>query len=390
VLHRTRVAVDARYLSHGLVGGVRTYLRNLVEGIARVDTTRDYVLWADCKAPFEVDALPPNMEVRTLPWSNGVSSLRNDGLIGLAMLRSGADVAHFPANYGMAPEWLPSVVTIHDAINLLSLRQILRSHPKHPRQMLMMSYLHLMTERCVRRQPLVATVSDYSRREILKHSRLAPERVHVIHSAPERCFKPLPATNVDAARERLQLRQRVLLADAIKNPECVLRAYRALPPRDRRATSLVFFARRPPMDSVQQAARVGDCTLLLQPTQLELVELYNLADTFIFPSWYEGFGLPVLEAMACGTPVISSSRGALPEIVGSGGLVVDAEDHLAIARHVMDLNDATLSAAMRQRAVERAAHFSWDQTALQTIALYERAHELARHGEAPGALLAPA
>jgi glycosyltransferase involved in cell wall biosynthesis len=387
---RMRVAIDARYLSHGLVGGVRTYLRNLVEGIARVDATRDYVLWADRKAAFEISELPANMEVRTLPWSNGVSSVRNDGMLGLAMLRGGADVAHFPANYGMAPDWLPSVVTIHDAINLLPLRQILRSHPKQPRQMLMMSYLHLMTERCVRRQPLVATVSDYSRREILQHSRLAPERVHVIYSAPERCFQPLPMADVDAARERLQLRDRVLLADAIKNPDCVLRAWRALPARDRRTTSLVFFARRPPMESVQHAARDGECKLLLQPAQDELVRLYNLADAFIFPSWHEGFGLPVLEAMACGTPVIASSRGSLPEVVDSGGVIVDAEDHLAIARHVVDLNDAPLAAAMRQRALERASHFSWDQTARQTIALYEQARELARTGATSDALLAPA
>jgi glycosyltransferase involved in cell wall biosynthesis len=80
----------------------------------------------------------------------------------------------------------------------------------------------------------------------------------------------------------------------------------------------------------------------------------------------------------------------LPEVVGNGGLLVDAEDHRAIARHVTDLNDASLAVAMRQRALERASHFSWDQTARQTIELYERAHELARHGKAPNTMLAPA
>ena len=330
------------------------------------------------------------MEVRTLPWSNGLSSARNDGMIGLAMLRGGADVAHFPANYGLAPEWLPSVVTLHDAINLLPLRQILRSHSKQPRQMLLMTYLHLLTERSVRRQPLVATVSEYSRLEILRQTRLAPERVQVIHSAPERCFQPLPVAEIDAARERYQTRDRVVLADAIKNPDCVLRAYRALPSRARQNASLVFFARRAPQPSVQEAARAGECTLLLKPSQSELTQLYNLADAFVFPSWYEGFGLPALEALACGTPVIASSRGALPEVVGNGGLIVDAEDHRAIARHLVDLAEPATATAMRQRALDRAGNFSWDATARQTIALYDRARIIEAYGEAPDALLAPA
>ena len=384
------IAIDARYLSHGLVGGVRTYLRNLIGGVARVGPHHSYVLWADRKAPFEVSDLPANMTTQFLPWAGAMSSVRNDTQIGTAMLRDGADVAHFPANYGRAPDWLPSVVTIHDAINLLPLRKILAGHPKQARTALMMSYLHLMTTRSARRQPFVITVSEYSRNEILKRARLDPERVRVVYSAPESCFRPLAVDVVEAARRRLGLRDRVLLADAIKNPYATLRAWRALPDHARRTASLVFFARRPPVPAVQDAARDGVCRLLLQPDQEDLVALYNLADAFIFPSWYEGFGLPTLEAMACGTPVIASSRGSLPEIVGDAGIIVDAEDHAAIAGAAQELLAGQRYAdAMRAASRARAARFSWDVTARQTIEVYELAQsEGARQPVVPFASVA--
>lgn len=369
-----RIGIDVRYLSHGLVGGVHTYVRNLVPALARAAPERRFTLYADAKAPLDLPEIPPGTTVRILPWRNGASSLRGDLRIGSMMRRDGVDLAHFPANYGFAPPNLLSLITLHDAINLLPLHEILRTHPKHPRQMLMMTYLHLMTVAAMRRKPVVVTVSHDSRREILRHAPLPESQVHVVYSAPDDIFQPAPGGPLVELRVRLGLRARVLLADAIKNPACTLRAYRALPAAVRDRTSLVFFARRQPAPAVQQAADDGACILLTRPPREQLVALYTLADLFVFPSWYEGFGLPALEAMACGTPVIASSRGGLPEVVGDGGVIVDAEDHGAIARSILTLFDSPdRYARLRAAALAHAARFSWDNTARQMLAIYDDA-----------------
>lgn len=369
---RATVAIDARYLSHGLVGGVHTYTANLVTSLLRVDPERAYLLVTDSKAPFEIAHLPDAVRVMQLPWSNPVSSVRNDIRIGREIEKAGADIAHFPANYGFTSRRLPALLTLHDAINLLPLPRIWRTHAKHPRTVLMMTYLHLATALAVSRDPFVVTVSEYSRTEILKYSRIAPHRVRVVPSAPERAFRQLPIDLLSDIRRRYAVKKHMLLADAIKNPSCVLRAFRSLPGEIRSQTTLLFFSRRTPSEEVQRAATRGECVVVTRPSQDELVNLYNLADLFVFPSWYEGFGLPVLEAMACGTPVIASSRGSLPEVTGKAGFVVDAEDHEEIARiATMLFRDAPMQRELQNRSLTWAARFSWEATARAMSGIYD-------------------
>lgn len=371
---RLRIAIDARYLSHGLVGGVHSYVRNLTTTLACQESPHSLVLWVDSKAPVDVPGLNGSVEFRVLPWRNMASSAMLDMRIGAVMKEDGADVVHFPGNYGFSPSDLPTVITLHDAINLLPLHEILRSHPKRPQQMLTMSYLWLMTRRAVRRDPFIVTVSNYSRREILERTGLDENRVRVVYRAPDRVFRVLDPEEHHPLRERLGLRPRVLLADAIKNGDCTLRSYRALPADVKSETSLVFFSRQPPSPAVQAAMDSGQCVFLHRPSRDDLVVLYNIADLFIFPSWYEGFGLPVTEAMACGTPVIGSDRGSLPEVIGDAGHILDAEDHEGIAAAVVDLlSDSAQLATLRCRALARADCFSPGIEARQTLDVYEDA-----------------
>lgn len=369
------IGIDVRYLSHGLVGGVHTYVRSLVEALFRQSDDRQLVLYADGKSSLDIQPTPRHVLTRTLPWRNALSSVAGDLWIGAMMREDGIGIAHFPANYGLTPHDVPLVVTLHDAINLLPLRQILRDDSKQARHVLIMAYLHVMTRYAMRRRPVVVTVSHYSRREILRRTALPEEQVQVVYSAHAPDCRPLDGADSVPLRAELGARSRILLADAIKNPDCALRAYRSLPAEVRDDTTLVFFARRPPSDNVQAAAARGECRLLIRPSRETLVRLYNLADLFIFPSWYEGFGLPVLESMACGTPVVASSRGALPEITGDGGIIVDAEDHRAIAAAVVRLfNDPDEYAALRVRALAWSSRFSWDQTAREMLRIYDDAY----------------
>lgn len=384
-----RIAFDARYLSHGLVGGVHTYTANVLRNLLALDTSNEYVLWADRKCPFELSNLPPNAELRLLPWQNGLSSARNDRLIGTAMIRAGADVAHFPANVGLAPVWLPRVITLHDAINVLPLTEIIRGHKKDLRTIAMMSYLHTQTRRSLVGDPLVLTVSEHARREILRHTALAAERVRVVYSAPEERFRRLADDEIAAFGQSLGVRMRVIAADAIKNPLAVLDAYRALPGELRSETSLVFFSRRQPESAVVASAADGESRLLLQPSSDDLVRLFNLASVFVFPSWYEGFGLPVLEAMACGAPVITSDRGSLPEVAGPAGLVVAADDRrgLNVALERV-LSDPQRAETMRRAGLAWSAKFSWEATARGVLAAYDDAYRISQRGVVPARLVA--
>jgi len=181
-----RLGLDVRYLSHGLVGGIHTYLRNFIPALIEF-APRDtrVLLYADTKRPFDLAELPPNVTLRLLPYHTPLSSLNHDFSMGRAMARDNLDLAHFTASYGFSPAGLPAVVTLQDEINLMPLTGIWRGHRKDLRTIAMMTYLHFVTRAAVKRAQAVITVSDYSRRQILRHSGLDPDRVVVIpHACP--------------------------------------------------------------------------------------------------------------------------------------------------------------------------------------------------------------
>jgi glycosyltransferase involved in cell wall biosynthesis len=381
-----RIGIDARYLSHGLVGGVHTYLTHLLPALLAGGSEHEFVLYADTKRPFELQALPPRVQVRYLPWRSGLSSIANDALIGRWMARDRLDLAHFPANYGLAPRGTRTVITLHDAINVLPLREIVRGHPKRPRTLAMMTYLHLCSTLALRRADLVLTVSGWAAGEIARISGYDPGRIVAIPHAPTPDMRRISdAATVAAVRARYALPGSFVLADALKNPAVLVHAWRLLPPELRAGRQIVFFARRPdPLAIVGEAVARGEARLLVRPPRPDLVALYSMADTFVFPSWVEGFGIPVLEAMACGAPLIASDRGSIPEVAGDAALLVDAEDAVALAERIgRVLADPAAAAELRERGFERVRHFSWERTAQQVLESYQRA------AAAPQASLVP-
>ena len=142
---------------------------------------------------------------------------------------------------------------------------------------------------------------------------------------------------------------------------------------------MVFFSRHTsPPAIVHEAVAAGEATLLIRPSREDLIALYSIAEAFVFPSWIEGFGIPVIEAMTCGTPVIASDRGAIPEVAGGAALLADAEDYDALARHIaLVLGNPAESRRLRERGFARAAEFSWHSTAQQILASYQRAPVMA-------------
>jgi len=374
-----RIGIDVRYLSHGLVGGVHTYIAHFVPALIACAYDHQIVLYADTKRPFELNTIPPHVTVRYLPYRSPLSSLANDLLMRREIRRDQIEVMHFPANYGFAPRGTRTVITLHDAINILPLREIVRGHRKDPRTLAMMSYLHLCSTAALRRADLVLTVSEHARREIVRHGRIDIGRIIAIPHAPTPDLRRVTEPAIlNAVRARYGLDRPFVLADGLKNPAVLIRAWHRLPTAIRASHRLVFFVRREPLAVVREAEAAGFAKILINPSRADLVALYSMAAAFAFPSWIEGFGIPLLEAMTCGAPVIASDRGAIPEVVGDAGLLADAEDDAAIADHIAHvLSDSARAQRMRERGWTRATQFSWEQTAQRMIECYN-AVEVAR------------
>lgn len=383
-----RIGIDVRYLSHGIVGGVRNYVAYFVPALIAQASDHQIFLYADTKAPFELDNLPGHVTLRMLPYRNELSSLYHDLFMRRQMAADRLDIAHFPANYGFGPAGAKTIITLHDAINLHPLRQIINglsySNSKTPRNVVMMSYLHTCTKWAVKQADLIVTISDYSRREIAKYGRLDPDLIVPIpHGVPPDIRPVRDEAGLAEVRARHNLQKPFIMADALKNPGVIIRAWKLLPEVLREQFQMVFFCRRPdPLPIIREAEAAGHARLLIRPAWPDLIALYSMTHAFVFPSWIEGFGMPVLEAMTCGAPVIASDRGAIPEVAGQAALLMDAEDEQTLAAHLSQvLGNPAAADQLRQKGLTWSANFTWANTARHILESYE--HVLAQPTSSP-------
>jgi len=381
-----RIGIDARYLSHNLMGGVHTYLSLLVPALIERARGDELFLYADDKARFEIDVAtaPANVTVRILPYRNALSAFKLDFTLRDAMAADRIDVAHFPANFGFAPPGVRSVITLHDAINIMPLWEILWGHEKTPRAMGLMTYLHFVSTFSVRRADVLITVSEYSKREIVRRSGLPEDRVIAVKYGPAPVFRRIDdQAQLAEVRTRLQVQRPFLLADAIKNPAVIARAWQRLPENLRASHQMLFFSRlvEPPAP-VQAMVAAGHAQVLIRPSRSDLVAIFNLAEGFLFPSLYEGLGLPPIEAMKCGAPVIASDCGSIPEVVGDAGVIIDAQDDTALAAQITRLlQDRAFHQTLQQRGFARAEEFSWPKPADRILEAYRYALSLPGKGQ---------
>jgi glycosyltransferase involved in cell wall biosynthesis len=274
---------------------------------------------------------------------------------------------------------VPSVFTLHDIAYL-----------RFPQYHLLQNRLFLawMMPRFLAQADQIITVSESTRRDALQHYRLDPAKVAVIPEGVEPRFTPaVEANQLDAVRRAYNLPARFILfvstIEPRKNLPTLLEAYVALRPKHPDVGLVIaggkgwlyqsFFDRLSALglqDVVKLTGFIAD---------EQLPALLNAAEVFAFPSYFEGFGLPPLEAMACGVPVVCSNASSLPEVVGDAGLLVPPDDPRAWVEALDQvLCDPGLRAELRGRGLARARQFTWEAAARQTLAVYERVTEARR------------
>jgi glycosyltransferase involved in cell wall biosynthesis len=382
-----RIAINAWFLNQPGTGSGQ-YLQGLLRAWPEFGTGHQFLL----AAPLDdYDHNLPGLQTEFWPfrssrWRSNLGKLLFEQVAFPRICRRwGADVAHVPYWGSPLRPPVPTVVTIHDLIPLLL--------PAYRGSRLVQLYTRLASA-SARRAALALTDSLASKRDIEQHLRLPSGQVRCIYLAVDDRFDPQPAPEDSAIRLSYGLpdpskpaeasRYVLYLAghDVRKNVATLVEAFATvaqadddvvlviggqLPARD----DPVLFDPRPLVDALELSDRVR---LIGWVDETDKPALLRGAACAVFASRYEGFGLPVLEALACGTPMITSDISSLPELLGDAGFAVDPDDAQGLAGAILAcLVDGSLAVELKQRGIEQAARFSWAQTARQTLDAYAEA-----------------
>ncbi|MFH1970115.1 MAG: glycosyltransferase family 1 protein [Verrucomicrobiota bacterium] len=388
-----KIGIDARWIFKEL-SGIGSYTRELIRHLARLDRVHTFVIYFSDPAlrdrtVVETDLdRAPNFSTCLLPF--GLFSIRNQLRLPGLLAEAALDVFHSP-NYMIPlrafprerPGRIRCVTTIHDLIPLMFPAYA----PRAWKRRFFLLYRWLMHEVAVR-SDLVLTDSRSSQDDVVRYLRLPPERVLAIPLGVLPKFQPPARTDAGTTGwtpGSARAEQTILWvgrADPYKNLVGLIEAFAALRKQYQLPVKLHIVGpndRRYPEASRRTAGLgVADAvTWLGYLPDDRLVSEYQNADVFVQPSWYEGFGLPVLEAFACGTPVICSNKGSLPEVAGGAALIVQPQDMIGLAEAMRRvLTDFRLARDMRARGLRQAQKFTWEATARMTMEAYKKAKSL--------------
>jgi glycosyltransferase involved in cell wall biosynthesis len=373
-----QIVIDASPLA-AAPGGIRRYTGELIGGLARVDGEHRYVLRGAPRgwAPGREAALPCRFHssphrVRAERW---LDQLRLRGVDGPIDLFHGTNYA--------APlsGRIPIVITVHD----MSVRLLPETHPRNRRLR-----HRLLSARLYRRAARLIADSHHTKRDLVRLEGIAPEKVDVVHLAAAEVFRrPAASRELETARLRQALPDRFLLyAGAIeprKNLAVLLEAQRSLRREGRREPLLLAGSGAPRHVSALRARAQAlgleepDAVRFLGPLgEEELAALYRLCTLFVYPSLYEGFGLPPLEAMSSGAPVVLSRTSSLAELYADSAILVDLEEPGSLGATLGRLlDDDAARAVLAEKGAKCAQRRSWDDVAVETLDVYRRAAEAA-------------
>lgn len=360
------IGFDAR-LTYYRHGGISTYVRRLVEALERLDRSNEYTVFHSRKAR---ESLVTRFH-RAKLWTPCHHRFERIAL--------SAELARFNLDVLHSPDFIPplhgarhQVITVHD-LSFLRYPQFLTAESRR--------YYNGQINRAVRQADHIVAISEATKTDIVNMLGVAPAKITVHLLGVDESFKPLPQTDLQRYRIELQLPPKYILFvgtfEPRKNIRGLLDAYYQLVARLPETPPLVLAGQRgwlfdETMDYIDTLKLGSRIQWRENVPQAAMSALYNMASLLVMPSFYEGFGFPALEAMACGTVPLVSNRSSLPEVVGDVGLQVNPDDPAALA----DAMEYTLThpgwmAQMQQAGRERASTFTWERTAALVLSVYQ-------------------
>ena len=365
--------------------GSGQYTRQLLKHLPQVAPQHEYALVVPHKGSFKIHDITADTDLPSLisdlqrPASNFRKLLFEQSIMPRAARAYEADVLHVPYWAPPLRSSTPIVVTIHDIIPLIL--------PQYRGGPLVRAYTQLVSA-AARGATVILTDSDASRGDIVQHVRIPAERVRTIYLAADPKFTDHPdPLDTAALRRNYDLPEEYVLYlggfDARKNVETLLQVYTWAQDVLGEDYPLVIAGGLPerhdaffhdPRVIAQQLEVEAAIRCIGRVAEQDKVALYQQARAFLYPTLYEGFGLPALEALACGVPVVGSNASSVPEIVGAAGILVDPRDARAMAGALIAVcTEDPLHADLSERALRQAEKFSWAKCARETVAAYESA-----------------
>jgi glycosyltransferase involved in cell wall biosynthesis len=277
------------------------------------------------------------------------------------------------------------IVTVGDMIPRLAWRygsfyQAIKSNIALMRNRFLPLISRSLNERGIKTADAILTFSECSKQDIVELLGVGQEKVYVVPISVDRKLRPEPSNVVSSILEKYNIITSYILHVGgfapHKNVINLIEAYNLLSTNSKRSTKLVIVGSCPPPRIINRIAQLGLTNNILFVSGVKRDHrsaLYSGAKMLVYPSLYEGFGLPPLEAMSCGCPVITSNTSSIPEVVGNAAITVNPNDSIAISKAIeLILNDGRVAADLREQGLERAQRFSWDHCVAETCRIYDQ------------------